>query len=1333
MSETIARVGRKRHTRPKEKLALAASVIAAKRISTAVAGLSLLALVLLRLCPVFHPILIPLRLVPAFVLFLFLPGFILLNWLLPEMVESCVESVPLALGASLAFWVPVFLAMLTLAVSPTTLLLVALLALLVLLVAYLILAPNVDEREIRLAPAGREFWIVWCGMALGCALMIYTGSYLRSDVVWFHLPTMRRVVDGTHLSRGYVVGRSIGSSRSYIFPLWHIVEALISIVAGVEPAHVFYHGPALLVPTSVLAVYSLVKALFRSDRIACLSTPVYLLAVCYARPQSWGVPFANWLTINYPGGLNRWILTPVVLALLVYYLQCQSSRVWVLGGAVYMLGLTMGAIHANQLFYVLVWLLVLLATYPILIGWNRRVSIRAASIVIIFALSFVAAFWFADTWLTPDHDLSYFGTVQRDNAPGGGYDASQTKITAPYLVVAASALFPLLLATGRKKMPLGVAFVFAGLIASPLLHLEPHIPPIAIQVIPKFGRMNEEIPIFASILIVTATIGTLLPLLDHWVVQKSVILVRRLSGWARWVGFLEICATGALLIWLTTRWQSLKEFVPHEWLTLSPPLFFAYLAFVALLAILAGLWFAKGSLLDMVSRVWKVKEPQYPSLTVIVAAASAALLIIPAFFWLQPPEGGPLLKSDLNTEAGAARFHNSTVWDPELIHFLRDHTAENAIVWSDSECYSLLIPVYVNRFAARVNWAYKGIENLRQHNPTYVLLSQPSTSPTHMNDLMYLSRAFQADVGPFERVYESAQVTLFRMSAAPQQTAELQLNYVLAGNVHLDGEEWDKAITEYEAALTLDPDDPLARLGLGRAYQAQGEMKKAIAELEEAVAANPEDARLHFYLGQAYAEFAGTAGTGRQTYLQEAAEAYRRSYILNWHTTAREGLTEACEKLEGWCQQQGMLDDIVAYFEEIAESDPTDGKLQLELAHWYYAAGRYEEAAATYLRAADLCPEDANIYISLGTVYVAQHRIDDAVAALERAIELDPVQGRAGLAQVYEREGRMDEAISLYLAATDAADGRTKAILLEKVGQIYEAQGKLDKAMAHYLAAAQATVDSGTKRALHRRVADMYLAAGNPEGARCLVRSVLWNDPRNAGSWSLATDVYPDLIEWYEEQGEITLARAMTWELLAIAPRHNAALQALTYYDFTANLSTAEIEATEESSPHVRLIEFTMPTGDQQPVLSMIPEARVSYRLEVPSEPSLLRFSAGLNPRSWDLEGDGSTFEVYVTDEKRARRLLFSEHIGNTLEDRGWHDREVSLLPYAGHEVTITFVTQPGPASDFTGDEAGWANPRLMWAETGAQRFWDFSEEEISAADALKASPGLFATLCPLE
>ena len=1337
MSETIARVGRKRHSRPKGKLPLAASVIAAKRISTAVAAVSLLALVLLRLCPVFHPILIPLRLVPAFVLFLFLPGFILLNWLLPEMVQSFVEAVPLAFGVSLAFWAPVLFVMLILAVSPAILLLVVLLALLVLLVAYLILASNVDERDIRLAPAGREFWIVWCGMALAWALMIGKGANLFSGVVRTHLPIMRRVVDGTHLSLGYITGSGseFWSPRSYIFPLWHIVGALISLLAGIEPVHVCYYESSLLVPISVLGIYLLAQALFKNNTIACLSTPVYLLISFYCAE---GRPFRRWLCISYPRDMNWLVFLPVVLTVLVHYLRCQSSRVWTLGGAVVALGFVMGTIHASDIFFMLAWLVVFLVTYPILVGWNRQVLVRAAGVVLIFALSFVVVFWFADTWLAPDHDLSYLGTVQQDNesaARPSGY-GSYVDIAFPYLVLPAMALFPLLLAIGPETIPFAIAFMFAGLIAPHLLHLEPHILSVAMQVIPNFQRLSHMVPFHASVLIITATVGALRPLLDRRIVHPGVLMVRRTSVWTRRAGFLAICTTGALAIWVITRCQFLKDYVLRERLELSPLFFFAYLALVVSLATWTRFRSAKSDPLGMVSRAQTAEtELRYPLLTVTVIAACLVFLAIPGLSWLQPIKGPPLLESDMNTQAMSSRFFGAVEWwDPELINFLHDHTPEDAVICSEGTV-SQLIPSYVNRRSWQVNWAdIERVEKLRLRVPTYVVLAQPSsTSPTDINGLLHLSRAFRADGELFEQVYESTQVTMFRMSPTSQWRAESQLDHVLAGsNAYFIEEDWDKAIAEYETAVALDPDDPLAHLGLGWAYQAQGQMGQAVAELERAVAASPEDTWLQLYLGQAYA--GETAETGSQTYLQKAAEAYRPWALNRENAATLEALVETCERLKDWCQQPGMLDEVIAHFQKTAALNPRDGQLQLTLARWYRAAGRYEEAAAVCLRAADLLPRDAGVYISLGAAYSAQDRVDEAMAAFERAIELEPVQGHAGLAQLYEREGRTDEAIAHYLAAADIADGRTKAGLLESVGQIYEAQDQLDMAIAHYLAAAQATGDSSTIRTLYRRAADIYLAAGNPEGARILIRSVLWNERQNVGSLSLALDVYPALIERYEAQGNMTRARAMAWEFFAIAPGHKAALGALTYYDFIANFSTAEIEAPEDLFPHVKITEFTMPaTWDQRAVLFMVPQARVSYKLKVPPEPSALRFSLAMNPETWNLGGDGSTFELYVTDEGGVHRLLFSEHVGNDPEEQEWHDREVSLLPYAGQEVTITFVTQPGPGDDFTGDEAGWATPRVMWARAEGQDFWDFSEEEMSAADALKTSLSLFTRLYPLD
>jgi tetratricopeptide (TPR) repeat protein len=741
--------------------------------------------------------------------------------------------------------------------------------------------------------------------------------------------------------------------------------------------------------------------------------------------------------------------------------------------------------------------------------------------------------------------------------------------------------------------------------------------------------------------------------------------------------------------------------ITASWLGwLIGPLFISRMVWLCPVALVVGFYFY--SCTRVVQR-WLRERLLFTRRSLLLQMVPVVLLVLV----------GLLLRGDIKASAdsfGEMMSYTVSEDDQAVIDYLSGHlTADSTIMVEYPMSYQL--PAYstranvvptpynpaVDRFFNAKLFERTMIDALHYYGARYVIVKADSSLVWQLKSLPRM----------FSRIYHNETYEIYKVASV------LQPNRIITANTHFVHREWDKAVVEYEAVL-----------------------------LERVVAVSPEDAWLYFYLGQGYANLAETAELDARTFLQKAAEAYWRSWTLDvQNTTTLDELLKACEGLDDWCQQAGVVDGVLAHLEKAAELDAGDGELLVGLARWYLVGGRYEEAAVTYLRATKLRPRDADVHISLGAVYLAQHRLDDAATAFERAIELEPMEGHMNVAQLYEREGWTDKALvhyqaagERYQAAADAADGRVKVVLLGKVGQVYEAQGQLDKAVTQYLTAVQATDDSGTMRDLYGRAADLYLATGDLEAARSLTRSVLWNERQNAGSWSLAMHVYPALIEWYEAQGDVARARAMAWEFFAIAPRHKAALQALTCYDFIANFDSAEVEAPEEPFPHVRLTEFTLPdTWDQREVLFMFPEARVSYRFEVPSEPSALWFSLAMNPETWGLSGDGSTFEVYVTDEGGASRLLFSEHVGNGPEGQKWHDRELSLALYAGQEVTLAFVTQPGPGGDFTNDEAGWGTPRVIWARLEERDFWNFTEEEISAADTLKNSPELFTTLYPLD
>lgn len=200
---------------------------------------------------------------------------------------------------------------------------------------------------------------------------------------------------------------------------------------------------------------------------------------------------------------------------------------------------------------------------------------------------------------------------------------------------------------------------------------------------------------------------------------------------------------------------------------------------------------------------------------------------------------------------------------------------------------------------------------------------------------------------------------------------------------------------------------------------------------------------------------------------------------------------------------------------------------------------------------------------------------------------------------------------------------------------------------------------------------------------------------------SLAADTYLAWAKRYETMGDLAKARTEYRKVLEVDPKNEIALDALVYYDFIDNLTQADITAPEQPFVHVESLILTMPYGgDWRRTLLAHPPSRVSYRLKIPAEPSSLHFSLAMAPESWDWGGDGGTFEIYLKDET-GERLLFSEHIGNDQEDRRWHNREVSLTPYANREVEIAFVTTPGPKDDFTGDRAGWGEPQV-WFSDGA-------------------------------
>jgi hypothetical protein len=106
--------------------------------------------------------------------------------------------------------------------------------------------------------------------------------------------------------------------------------------------------------------------------------------------------------------------------------------------------------------------------------------------------------------------------------------------------------------------------------------------------------------------------------------------------------------------------------------------------------------------------------------------------------------------------------------------------------------------------------------------------------------------------------------------------------------------------------------------------------------------------------------------------------------------------------------------------------------------------------------------------------------------------------------------------------------------------------------------------------------------------------------------------------------------------------------------------------------------------------------SRILYQVQLDPQ-SKLAFDVATDPASWNLEGDGVAFTVYIVADGITYQI-FSTYIDpkHNLADQRWDPYTIDLSVYSGKPVTLIFETNVGPVGDFRNDWAGWGNPRLL-------------------------------------
>jgi hypothetical protein len=139
---------------------------------------------------------------------------------------------------------------------------------------------------------------------------------------------------------------------------------------------------------------------------------------------------------------------------------------------------------------------------------------------------------------------------------------------------------------------------------------------------------------------------------------------------------------------------------------------------------------------------------------------------------------------------------------------------------------------------------------------------------------------------------------------------------------------------------------------------------------------------------------------------------------------------------------------------------------------------------------------------------------------------------------------------------------------------------------------------------------------------------------------------------------------------------------------------------TELNDPVVipRIEKLTIGNKTQYAIFQhpLVIQSNITYsNIQIPQNASL-EFSIAMDPAVWNEPGDGVQFEIAINNNGQSNQI-FSKYINPkaNVDDRKWFFFSIPLEEYDNKVVSISFITNPGPANDTRYDWAYWGDPLI--------------------------------------
>jgi tetratricopeptide (TPR) repeat protein len=332
---------------------------------------------------------------------------------------------------------------------------------------------------------------------------------------------------------------------------------------------------------------------------------------------------------------------------------------------------------------------------------------------------------------------------------------------------------------------------------------------------------------------------------------------------------------------------------------------------------------------------------------------------------------------------------------------------------------------------------------------------------------------------------------------------------VVFGDLDIELQTYDAAITHLNAALALDPADVDARNRLAVAYKAKGDATNALAQIAKLLARDPKNALAHYTRAEIYSDHDqdSLALIDAQKVVELQPENPRGRVLLAKILVrapaaaagdeAKKRCAKAVDALEPLSQsgsqsqspdsetlfllsrayrcagQDNKAQETLAAFEKSSQNDRSTNENKTQAKHLVQQADElamkndFAGSLALLNQAIAMDPTYAATYSQLAKLYYSAGDIEKASDAIAQALAREPfhpeylyVQGK-----ILEKQSRFDDALAAFQKTTLVNPKESDAYF--EMGAIYQQRGDRPSALAAYKKAVELSPDDPDyKRAL---------------------------------------------------------------------------------------------------------------------------------------------------------------------------------------------------------------------------------------------------------------------------